>query len=680
MSKMLSPMELYHAARETCVRLYVANGGNVHDKWTIKPFPGTAAISCRRDPYDRGAPAQWTLCMPSFPLEIRLPRWKADLVGAYTVHELLHALWTDWDVVAQSRREHLHSLVNALEDNRIEWKANTPALVMVTEARRLLEALNDHIAKRAMSSPGFALDDPKQFSFVLNLVIFHEKHKYVSPFPANWRALVRQEWLPMFDLALSRFDALQSTADVLRLAQDLKALAAKLPKPKRVQPNPNPQEVVRSEDGAEALPPMPLPMRDAEITERAPESEENEEVDDASEDFDEDDASEDFEDGANAGEPNEDDNDPTEDASEPANGEDDDKPTPQQPGFEDAPAVKPKPSSDKGDKPEDKSEPVKANEGANELGGRSDHDPETEPAEDLSDNTQVYDEANLNDLSAEAAKDANMSEYDLSREATHAATILNVPLPKDVELTRGGDPKLASRAIESPAKLRRHLTMAVKSPERVANERYQVSGRLDLRNVVGMMTAQPNVFRRRTEEEGREAAVSILIDVSGSMAGSRLAAAKAMSIHMGDALKAAGVKFEIAGFDDVCIVRPKAFADGWAEPARRKVAGLRCLSGTGMLPAMKACAERLLHVGNVTRRILLVLTDGQDSYAAEANAALCAFYAGRGVEIVGIGLQTNSVAAPFRGKATVVWSTQELSTNGLKLLVKILDAGAPRAG
>ena len=101
MSKMISPMELYHAARETCVRLYVANGGNKHDQWVIKPFPGTAAIACRdvRDYRRATTIKEWTLCMPAFPLAVRLPRWKSDLIGAYTVHELLHALWTDWDIV-----------------------------------------------------------------------------------------------------------------------------------------------------------------------------------------------------------------------------------------------------------------------------------------------------------------------------------------------------------------------------------------------------------------------------------------------------------------------------------------------------------------------------------------------------------------------------------------------------
>src|SRR3981189_76880 len=110
MAKMVLPMELYHAARETCLRLYVANGGDPHAKWKIRPFPGTAAIAC--DKGNAYSPPSFTLCMPSFPLDIRLPRWKADLVAAYTVHELLHALWTNWDAIDQSRLAGLKSLVN----------------------------------------------------------------------------------------------------------------------------------------------------------------------------------------------------------------------------------------------------------------------------------------------------------------------------------------------------------------------------------------------------------------------------------------------------------------------------------------------------------------------------------------------------------------------------------------
>ena len=63
MAKMVLPMELYHAARETCLRLYVANGGDARAKWNIRPYPGTAAIACNEGNAYR--PPSFTLCMPS---------------------------------------------------------------------------------------------------------------------------------------------------------------------------------------------------------------------------------------------------------------------------------------------------------------------------------------------------------------------------------------------------------------------------------------------------------------------------------------------------------------------------------------------------------------------------------------------------------------------------------------
>ena len=304
---------------------------------------------------------------------------------------------------------------------------------------------------------------------------------------------------------------------------------------------------------------------------------------------------------------------------------------------------------------------------------------ESEPSVELSDATQAYEEANLDDVARDAAKDAGASEVQVSRDAMHATTILNIaPMDESFSFSGRGNAKQSGAMIESPAKLRRHLTMAVKSPERVGTERRQVLGRLDMRNLVGLASGAPNVFRRRVEEEGREAAVTILLDVSSSMEGMRLAAAKAMALHMGDALKAAGVRFEIACFDDGRLITPKPFARGWAADTQRVVASIRYLNGTAMLPAMKQCAERLLRQGNVTRRILLTLTDGQDSYSAGANQALCAFYRDRGVEIVGIGLMVGGLEKTFNGAFVPVESYRDLSAKGLAALVRALDKGAPR--
>src|SRR5262252_3033777 len=146
--------ELYQAARETCQRLYVANGGNPDDIWTVQPFPGTAAISREllRE-FRRGkhkTTFRWKLCMPAYPVGARLPRWHCDLIGAYTVHELLHALWTDWAVVRESILRNVANLTNALEDVRIEKRAQRH-LDKVGEAKRLLEMLTAHIVDKSVS-------------------------------------------------------------------------------------------------------------------------------------------------------------------------------------------------------------------------------------------------------------------------------------------------------------------------------------------------------------------------------------------------------------------------------------------------------------------------------------------------------------------------------------------------
>ena len=327
---------------------------------------------------------------------------------------------------------------------------------------------------------------------------------------------------------------------------------------------------------------------------------------------------------------------------------------------------------------EDLSSPMEGGGGPGGRGSDELPEPEPEPVTDLTDNTQIYEEAHLNDVAAEAAKEANMSPLEVRQEAMHASDILNIAPHRSIDPATRGNVTKAGGYIESPAKLRRHLTMAVKSPERVGVERHHVSGRLDMRNLVGLSIGAPNVFRRRVEEEGREAAVGVLLDVSGSMAGARLQAAVAMALHMGDALKAAGVRFEIAGFDDHHVQIAKPYGKQWNPETRRAVAGMKTLNGTAMMPAMRDAAEQLVRVGNVTRRILLVLTDGQDSFSAETNRALVRFYRQRGVEIVGIGLYTHGIAPSFDGRAITVMDYKTLSTEGLKALVRLLDEGAPR--
>jgi nitric oxide reductase activation protein len=252
------------------------------------------------------------------------------------------------------------------------------------------------------------------------------------------------------------------------------------------------------------------------------------------------------------------------------------------------------------------------------------------------------------------------------------------------QLPAGGVTSVAN-AIESPMRLRRHLTLAVKAPERVAFERHQISGRLDLRNVVGLATGAETVYRRRIEDEAKEAAVTILLDMSSSMNTSgRSLAARAMALHMGDALRAAAVKFEVVAFTTgggAIVTVPKAFNKPWNDEAKKAIAMLRGYSGTAILPSVSFCAKRLLQQSHVTRRILLVLTDGDDGYPAESNRLNCVNWRRKGIEVIGIGLMVDDMAAcqtTFAGHAIYVPNAAQLSEAGIKELVRVLDRGAPR--
>jgi len=251
-------------------------------------------------------------------------------------------------------------------------------------------------------------------------------------------------------------------------------------------------------------------------------------------------------------------------------------------------------------------------------------------------------------------------------------------------------------ALATPAKLRRDVMLAVKSPERVGRDRRQTTGRMDMRLSAQMRAGSRNVFSRRHDETGVQAAVSLLVDMSGSMRDARARAAAALALHLGDALKAAGVKFEIAGYyqmipreDGACRARLgfcKEMNAGWTQEARGKTAALASMpsGGTATMPAAKEMAERLLNERNATRRILLVLTDGQDCYSPESMKACRDYYAKLGVEIVALAMMVNESGAgahvtrlfrlSFGKNVTFVNDLAQIASAGLRELVTVLNA------
>lgn len=116
----------------------------------------------------------------------------------------------------------------------------------------------------------------------------------------------------------------------------------------------------------------------------------------------------------------------------------------------------------------------------------------------------------------------------------------------------------------------------------------------------------------------------------------------------------------------------KSFRDPWQE-ARPYVASLihAPKGGTSMMPAMIDVAKRLRAKAGVSRRVMLVLTDGEDGWSAgSARAAAKTALTRDGVETLVIGALTDvkHLGLPYVN----VTSLRELATQGLEALGEAL--------
>ena len=272
---------------------------------------------------------------------------------------------------------------------------------------------------------------------------------------------------------------------------------------------------------------------------------------------------------------------------------------------------------------------------------------------------------------------------------------------RDLSPVFGIVPATIGAVIETPARLRRHVINAVKAPERVGVDRRQGTGRFDARLFVEAIAGNASVYRRRTEEEGREIAVSLLVDGSSSMnerprdyatgarGPSRMEAAACLSLHIGDALKIAAVPFEILGFHVATpfhqkprarVDAAKRFNEPWTDGTRQRVATLAQYAegGTYLMLAMKTAVLRVAKQANATRRVLLVLTDGMDAFHAQNIVALRAWASSLGVEVFGVCIQVephgrDQFNEAFGEERLYVDDIKALSTEGFGALKTLLD-------
>lgn len=211
--------------------------------------------------------------------------------------------------------------------------------------------------------------------------------------------------------------------------------------------------------------------------------------------------------------------------------------------------------------------------------------------------------------------------------------------------------------------------------------------------------AQPNrrVFSRTIQGQSHDIAIGLLVDQSGSMGGSKIRCAREATVALADALDQLaplGVKFGVWGFDSQYASKGYMSNTDRCEPLRfHHYKGVdeqwnRVSSRVGAMAArdnncdgesVRWAAHQLLDVKNVSRRILIVLSDGspacQTSMGYHRIAADLKNAVGEmnelGVETFGLGIMDSSVERFYPDNA-VIESARDLESTLMDKLRNML--------
>lgn len=223
-------------------------------------------------------------------------------------------------------------------------------------------------------------------------------------------------------------------------------------------------------------------------------------------------------------------------------------------------------------------------------------------------------------------------------------------------------------------------------------------GYLDSKRLVAAASGkESNVFKLRGNTPSLNTAVVMLVDMSGSMHGSRVMLASQAVIAMSEILEPAGIPFEVLGFNDCSNfwreetklmlrrqggphgamkkynrVFPvdhyvfKSFREGLRE-ARPAISAINdCVAGQNCDGEAVLWAGNRLAKRGEARRIFLVLSDGYPAFstnsAHKAHSHLrnaVAMQAEKGIECIGIGIQSDAVKQYYE-KSVVVDGLSDL--------------------
>jgi cobaltochelatase CobT len=328
------------------------------------------------------------------------------------------------------------------------------------------------------------------------------------------------------------------------------------------------------------------------------------------------------------------------------------------------------------------------------------------------------------DASTHGANDplSELSDADInapSAKPTYTRPQRSVPITtaydRITDLTGQGDAtawrKLRAAARMQTEPLKARLERALKADEQTHWKREQERGEIDRASLARLATSPGyrTPFRQQRNHPGRDAAITLLIDRSGSMAGRKIELARLCAAAIADALVQLGFAAEVLGYSSIEDDDMRAFHDEWIAQGNTPqgfnrfverldfevykrfdsenmsgLARIECGHENPDGEALTWAAERLL-ARRARRRILMVLQDGYPA-TGDGNPAILRTdlrlrideVLARGIELIGVGILDDAVEQ-FYPTSVVVEEIQQLPAAAFNVLGRTLLSRRERA-
>jgi cobalamin biosynthesis protein CobT len=203
-------------------------------------------------------------------------------------------------------------------------------------------------------------------------------------------------------------------------------------------------------------------------------------------------------------------------------------------------------------------------------------------------------------------------------------------------------------------------------------------GKISARSLHRTRIGSDKVFKRKSEAIDLDVSVSLLVDMSGSMSGSRYVAAAAAAAMLNDAISFNGIPLEIIGFTEDSRRGCRHFI---YKTFKKRISGdqlVNCFSHHGKDLYQNSDGESVLYATSrlraekSSRKILIVLSDGEPACDNQGDAFTftkeAIKYAERHVEVYGIGIETTAVSELYK-EHTVLRDSSELE----KCLLEVIQ-------